>query len=156
MEIVNILALILAIIGGFKLMDQALVILVDTFGKPHPALPFLAFIMVFVGIVIGVNVLGKALKSLVGMTILGSVDKFIGGLIGVLKWAFGLSLVLWLINAFSPEIFDEGMRNDAVLFPIILNFAPHIFHILIGFLPFLSDMMESIRELLSEDIASNY
>lgn len=150
MEIVNILALILALIGGFKLMDQALVVLVETFGKPHPALPFVAFILVFVGIIIGVNVLGKALKGLIGMTILGSVDKFIGGMIGVFKWAFGISILLWMVNAFAPELFDEQMRRDALLFPVLLAFAPHIFHILIDLLPFLSDMMDSIKDLLSE------
>lgn len=156
MEIVNILALILAIIGGFKLMDQALIVLVDVFGKPHPAFPFLAFILVFIGIVIGVNVLGKALKGIIGLTILGSLDKFVGGLIGIIKWAFAISLVLWLINAFAPELFDEQMRSDAYLLPLLLSFAPHLFHILLGFLPFLNEMMESIKDLLSTGSASNY
>ncbi|MEQ8360977.1 MAG: CvpA family protein [Cytophagales bacterium] len=156
MEIVNILALILAIIGGFKLMDQALLILIDTFGKPHPAFPFLAFILVFIAIVLGVNVLGKALKSLIGLTILGSFDKFVGGIIGVIKWAFAISLVLWMINAFAPELFDEQMRTDAYLLPLLISFAPHLFHIMLGFLPFLSDMMDSIKDLLSPDSVANY
>ncbi len=156
MEIVSILALILAIIGGFKLIDQALIVLIDVFGKPHPAFPFLAFILVFIGIVLGVNVLGKALKGLIGLTILGSVDKFVGGLVGVLKWAFAISLVLWLINAFAPEFFDVKMRSEAYLFPLLLSFAPHVFHILLGLLPFLGEMMESIQNLLSTGSATNY
>jgi membrane protein required for colicin V production len=155
MEFVSILALILALIGGFKLMDQCLIILVDVFGKPHPFFPFLAFILVFAGIVFGVNILGKALKGLVGMTILGSFDKIIGALIGVLKWTFALSLILWLIESFAPHLFSQEMRDNAVLLPFLLAFAPHIFHILMSLLPFLGEMMESIKELLNSESAFN-
>lgn len=156
MEVVNLLALILALIGGFKLMDQCLIILIEFFGgKPHPLFPFLAFVLVFAGIIIGVNILGKMLKGLIGMTILGSFDKLIGAFIGLIKWSFGVSLLLWLVNMFAPELFDEEMRKNAVLFPLLLGFAPHVFHILMGLLPFLSDMMDSIKELLQSN-ASNY
>lgn len=151
MEVVNILALVLALIGGFKLMDQAMVVLVDIFGKPGPFLPFLAFLLVFIGIVLGVNILGRAMKGLIGLTILGSIDKFIGAIIGLLKYAFAVSLVLWLIDTFDPEIFGERLRQDAFLLRFLIGFAPMVFDVLIGFLPFLGDMMDSIRELLSSD-----
>jgi membrane protein required for colicin V production len=156
MEVVNILALVLALIGGFKLMDQAMVVLVDVFGKPGPFLPFLAFILVFIGIVLGVNILGRAMKGLIGLTILGSVDKFIGSLIGLLKYAFAVSLVLWLIDTFDPDVFGEQLKKDAFLLPFLIGFTPMVFNFLLGFLPFLGEMMDSIRDLLSSDSASHH
>ncbi len=149
MEVVNILALILALIGGFKLMDHTMTILMETFGKPHPFLPFMAFMVVFIGIILGVHILGRALKGLIGLTILGSIDKFAGALVGLVKWAFAISIVLWLVDSFSPGLFDNYTGENAILFPLLLAFAPHVFFILVGFLPFLKEMMESIRELLT-------
>lgn len=156
MELVNILAFILALIGGFKLMDQCLVFLIESFGQPHPFFPFLAFILVFVFIILGVNLLGKALKGLIGMTILGSFDKFIGAMIGVFKWALALSLILWLVDAFAPEVFDEKTRENAVILPYMIAFAPHVFHTMMGFLPFLDELMNSIKELLNSENVTAY
>ena len=70
MEVFSILALVLAVIGAFKLLDWAIIGLTEGFGKPHPFIPFLAFVLLFVGIVLGVNIIGKATKKVVRMTIL--------------------------------------------------------------------------------------
>jgi membrane protein required for colicin V production len=150
MEVVNILAFILALLGAFKLMDQSIVWLVEIFGKPNPFIPFLAFLLVFIGIVLGVNILGKLLKGLVGLTILGSIDKLIGALIGMFKWAFGTSLVLWLLSNFSDGVFSEQTLEDSVVLPILIEFAPSVISFLSGLFPFVETMLESIQYLISD------
>jgi membrane protein required for colicin V production len=150
MDVVNILAFVLALLGAFKLMDQSIVWLVEIFGKPNPFIPFLAFILVFIGIVLGVNILGKMLKGLVGLTILGSIDKLIGALIGMFKWAFGASLILWLLNNFSDGVFSEQTLEDSIVLPILIGFAPSVISFLSGLFPFVETMLESIQYLISD------
>ena len=123
MELIAILALILGIVGGFKLIHWGIDLLDEYITSE--ILPFLSFVLIFVAIVVLVNVLGKLLKEVVHMTPLGSVDSLIGGLLGMLKWAFGLSVVIWIFSSFDVYL-PGGYTKDSSIYPLIVSFAPWI------------------------------
>ena len=90
MEIVSILAFILAIIGSFKLLQEGMTFMQEQFDVSGKLLPYLTFIIIFILIILVVNLLGKALKKILDMTLLGSFDNLAGAVIGLFKWASGL------------------------------------------------------------------
>ena len=81
------------------------------------------------------------------MTLLGGVDKFAGAIVGIVKWAIGLSIILWLTNNFGIEL--PGQDEELVLYPFLAELGPSLITALDVVLPFAEDMLESIKELIS-------
>ena len=147
MALVSILAFILAVIGGFKLLHYGMDLLDDHFEISGKLLPFISFLIIFIAIVLIVNLLGKSLKTVLDMTLLGSVDKAAGGLLGVLKWAFGLSILLWLCSSFLITI-PENWTEHSFLFPILNGMAPVIAQGMGKIFPFFEGLFDTIKQML--------
>lgn len=146
MEIVSILAFILAIIGAFKLLHEGINFLQDNFQLSGKLLPYLSFLLIFVAIIVLVNLLGKAVKKMLDMTLLGSFDSFAGALIGLLKWAFGLSVLIWIFNYFEINPIDK-YAEDSFVYPMIHSFAPTVIDYISALLPFARDLFSSVQEV---------
>ena len=147
LEVVGILAFVLGIIGGFKLMELGMTYLDGYFDNFDHLLPFISFIVIFLGILLLVNLLGKAVKKVVDMTLLGGVDKFVGAVVGMAKWAIGLSLILWLSQNFGIVL--PGQDKELVLYPYLAELGPNLIKSLSVILPFAEEMLDSIKELVS-------
>lgn len=153
LEVIAILALILAIIGGFKLLHLGMDFLDQNFNIRGDLLPYISFVLIFVIVIFGVNLLGKTLKKIIDLTLLGTVDNLAGLMVSVLKWAFGLSVILWLSNAFGI-VPPESWTEDAILYPLILPFAPKVVDYFSGLMPFAHDLFDMIKSLLQGDPAA--
>ncbi len=147
LEIIGVLAFIIAIIGGFKLMEIGITYLKDYFDGVDHLLPFISFLIIFLAIILLINMLGKVIKKMIDMTLLGGVDSFAGAIIGAVKWAIGLSIILWLTLNFGIEL--PGQDEDLVLYPFMVELGPNIISYLDVVIPFAEEMLESIKELLS-------
>lgn len=124
-ELFTLLGIILGVLAGFKLMGAAMLLLDEHYDINENVLPYAAFGVVFIGVVIGVTLLGKVFRSSLEKTVLGSADKLIGGLLGILKTAFMLSILIWLfaaLNVSPPKSYTEG----AWLYPTTARFAPEV------------------------------
>ena len=94
LEIVTLLALILAVIGGFHFLHWGIAVLVDNFQLSGRFLPFLAFFLIFAGIVAFVVFIGKILKKVIHLAFLGIVDRIAGAVFGALKFVFFFSILI--------------------------------------------------------------
>jgi membrane protein required for colicin V production len=123
METFSLLGLILGVLGGFKLMGMALVFLSDRFDIDERILPYVAFAVVFILIVVGVNLLGKALRASIDKTLLGRIDEAAGAFLGAVKTVFMISVVLWIIS--SVKLDPNGLwAGESQLVPYVAAFAP--------------------------------
>ncbi|MDH5597629.1 MAG: CvpA family protein [Cyclobacteriaceae bacterium] len=147
MEIFALFALIIGIIGGFKLLHAGMDFLDQHVSINGNLLPYVAFILIFILIVIGVNLLGRAIKKILDMTLLGSVDNLFGALIGALKWAFGLSVLIWLSDNFGLS-FPESSTENTIVFPFVESFAPIVVNTISNWFPYTEGMVDGIREML--------
>lgn len=138
-ELFTLLGIILGVLAGFKLMGAAMLMLDEHYDINENVLPYAAFGVVFMVVVIGVSLLGKIFKSSLEKTVLGSVDKLFGGLLGILKAAFMASVLIWLftsLNIFAPTSFTE----DAWLYPTVAGFAPAVTRWIGEIFPVFSDL----------------
>ena len=147
MEVIAILALILGLIGAFKLLHSGMDFLDQHFQISGSILPYLTFFLLFILIIIGVNMLGKWIKKVLDMTLLGSFDNLAGAIIGVIKWGFLLSVVIWITAAFSLEL-SEKWIDGSVIYPYVEEFAPQMVEWMSGVFPFLEGLYEHVQELL--------
>lgn len=150
MEIISLLAFILAIIGGFKLLHLGMEFIDKYFEINGNLLPYIAFLVIFILIIVGLTLLGKMFKKILDLTLLGSVDSLAGSILGCLKWAFGISVLLWLtsyIGLFLPQDTIEG----SVLYSYVEPIAPVTIDYVSTIFPFASDLFEVIEKFIAPE-----
>lgn len=125
MELFSLLALLLGVLGGFKLMGWAMLYLADHFNVDKNVLPYVAFGVVFIAIVIAVRLLGNMIKLSLDKSFLGRVDQVAGGFLGIIKTGFILSVLIWLIDSLRFN-FPDRWTADSWLFPKVATFAPSV------------------------------
>ena len=123
LELFSLLAVILGVLGGFKLMGWAMVLLDQKINVDEKVLPYVAFGFVFVVIVIIVNLLGKAIKASANKSFLGSVDQLAGAFLGLLRTAFMFSIILWIVDSLKFK-FLPHWTEGSWLYPTVAGFAP--------------------------------
>ncbi len=147
-ELVSLLAFVLAIVLGFQLMDFAVGLLQPYLGKDNRLVPLIAFVGVFILVLLLLNLMSRFIKKLMDKSFLGTFDDIAGAILGVLKWAFAFSVLLWLFDKAQVPIPEEYTR-DAVLYPYLLVYAPKIIEVAGYILPFTKDLVNSINDLFS-------
>lgn len=148
LEIVTFLALVIGIISAFKLLNSGIELIRNTWGWDSILIPYLAFILIFIVVFFLIHLLGKALKKILDFTLLGSADNFAGAVLGIVKMAFGISLLLWLTRAASIEL-PPQVTADSVLLTPLIEFAPRITSWISYVIPF-QDIFPAIANILTD------
>ena len=123
LEIFSTGALVLAVLGSIKLLDGAVELCTKWYHGQNKLLPYVLFVCLFVIILIATTLAGKLFKALIQPTLLGSLDRLLGSLLGILKWGVCSSTFLWLgslVQLEIPRVYTEG----TFLFPIIASLCP--------------------------------
>ena len=137
-ELFFVAALILGVLVGFKLMGWGMDYLHKEFNADTAFLPYLSFFIIFILVVIAVIFIGNRIKHLMDDTFLGRVDSIAGAILGLIKYAFCVSVVLWLSEKVDIRILD-GWTQGSWLYPKILVFAKSVSEFFAGFLPFFKE-----------------
>ncbi len=142
MELVTILAFILGITIGFMFMDWGIDLL-----KPHISdesiVPYISFLLIFGLVLFGVISLGKVVKRIVKVTMMGFADRAGGVIFGLLKWAFALSILLWLSEKAGVQI-PDNMTEGSLIYPKLLSYGPFIIDTVASIFPLDTELATSI------------
>jgi membrane protein required for colicin V production len=150
LEITGLLGLFLALFGAFQFVDWGVTFIAQFVEVNSGILPAVAFIAIFVGILVSVYLLGNLIKATFHITPFGIFDSLFGGIVGILKWALIISLLFWLIGVLEFELQNEQFQSSAIL-PHIILLAPYFLDF-IGFLiPYFQELLISIKTLFSID-----
>jgi membrane protein required for colicin V production len=125
LEIFSVSALVLAVLGSIRFLDEAVELCIKWYDDQNGLLPYVAFVSLFIIIFMTITWIGALFKTLIKPTLLGSLDRLLGGVLGILKWGVCSSAFLWLGNLVQltiPEAYTEG----TCLFPIIASLCPHL------------------------------
>lgn len=139
LELFSLVAVVLGILGGFKLMGLTMVLLADKFEVDEKVLPYLAFAVVFLLIVVAVNLLGKIIKASIDKSFLGKFDNAAGALLGLLRTTFMLSIVLWIVDSLKFKLLSQW-TDGSWLYPTVAGFAPKLTEWISGLLPIFKDV----------------
>ena len=145
LEVVSLLAFVLAAVGGLLLLSSAVPLVRQYVGDAFGMLPLLSFALVFVGIMWGVHLLGGLLKTAVHLTPLGVLDNLLGGAAGVLKWILGLSLLLYGTRLAGLPLLSPKLVAGSQVLPIVQQATPLALQITGYVLPFAHDLLVRLR-----------
>ncbi|WP_242929489.1 CvpA family protein [Pontibacter vulgaris] len=144
LELVSLVALVIAILGGLKLLDTALPVMRGFFGDAGGLLPYVTFLVVFVGIILLVRLAGIILKKAVDFTPFGMFDNLMGAILGALKWCFALSL-LFYVSGMAGISITKGTADASIIYPVVLKSTPYALDTLGYVLPFIKALLTSLK-----------
>ncbi|SFH27486.1 CvpA family protein [Pontibacter chinhatensis] len=145
LELVSLVALVLAILGGLKLLDTALPLMAGFIGDAHGLLPYVTFLVVFVGIILLIHLGGLMLKKVVDFTPFGLFDNVLGAILGGLKWCLALSLLLYVSDMAGISV-SKDTAAASMIYPVVLKTTPYALDILSYVLPFIKALITSVRQ----------
>jgi membrane protein required for colicin V production len=145
LELVSLVGLVLAILGGLKLLDTALPLMEGFIGDAHGLLPYVTFLIVFVGIILLIHVGGLMLKKILDFTPFGLFDNLLGGLLGALKWCVSLSLLLYVSEMAGISVSPET-ASASMVYPVVIKTTPYALEILGYVLPFVKALIFSLQQ----------
>ncbi|MEQ9297674.1 MAG: CvpA family protein [Cyclobacteriaceae bacterium] len=149
LELINFISFFLALILAFNFKDWGAGILQRFLDQPEGLLNIVAFVAIFIIVIFGLDLLGKAVKSLLDLTLLGSLDDLAGGLVGALKWALMISIFLWIFELFDIGI-SPSYSEGTIVFPYVYSIAPFLLDMLAVVFPFIHDMLDNGKQLLKD------
>jgi membrane protein required for colicin V production len=144
MSLVLLLAIIVGIFAAIKLMDISMQYLAREFNVDTKVLPYVAFAVVFAGVVLLIYLLGKAIHASIDKTFLGRVDQIAGLLLGVLRVFFMISILLWIVSAIHMEL-PEKWISQSKLYTFTQSFAPTLSSYFGEWLPAVGNILSTGR-----------
>ncbi len=145
LELVSLVALVLAILGGLKLLDAALPVMESFVGDAHGLLPYVTFLVVFVGIILLIHTGGLIIKKVIDFTPFGLFDNVLGSILGALKWCVALSLLLYVSDMAGISV-SKDTADASMVYPVVLKTTPYALDILSYVLPFVKSLIFSLKQ----------
>jgi membrane protein required for colicin V production len=140
LSLFSFVAIILGVLGAFRLMGQAMILLGQNYKIDSSVLPYLAFALVFVIIVVCVGLTGRIIKGAIQKSLFGVADQAAGALFGIAKAAFMLSVIIWIIDSLNVKLPAESIANSWLM-PAIAIFGKKMTEWIAVVLPFLGDAL---------------
>ena len=120
-ELTSLLGLILGIVGAFYISKEYGLYIGKWLDWEDEYLRITTFLLSFLGIVIIVSLIGKLITRLINFVALSFINKFLGGLFGLLKFGLFLSILLLLFNVINAqfEMVSPSTLEDSYSYPIL-------------------------------------
>lgn len=150
-EIIGVVAFIIAIVVGFKFLGYGMNLIAPAIGEnlANRFLPYLSFTVIFFPTIFLINKLGWMMRRALRFTILGTIDGFAGAMIGVFTWLFGMSTFLWLMTSIDINI-PEKLTKESITYPTVKKVAPTVISKVSDWIPTGGNMIKKLTETEKE------
>lgn len=147
LEVASLLALVLGVVGGLALLNDAIPLVRQYVGEAFGMLPLVSFVLVFAAIGWGVHLVSGFIRKAVHLTPLGLLDSLGGAASGVLKWVLGLSLLLHGVGLAGLNLISPQLVAGSQVLPLVREATPVALSIVGFVLPFAGTLLDRLREV---------
>jgi len=148
-ELATLIALLLGIYIAAHFSDYTADFLREKLDFHSEYMSIISFSLTFVGVVMLVMIFGKSLEKVINVLLLGFVNKLLGGVFGLIKVAFILSIFIFILTTFEVEdkIINIKKQEQSLLYPAVKAIAPAVFPVIqesnVNFLDKLDDAVHN-------------
>lgn len=124
-ELTAILAVIIGIVGARMWTHDVAAWFVMQFSWNMEIARVLAGIILFVGIALVLTIIGRLLTRLMKAIHLGAINRMLGGVFGVIKYALILLFAVWCTNQLDLRLhfLDSNLKTQSVVYTIAVQAA---------------------------------
>ncbi len=146
-SLASLVALIAGIYIAWFFSGFARDLLKDNFEIKGELLGPAAFAVTFLGVVIGISLLGGLLSKIAEMASLDMVNRLAGAAFGVLKGALLVSTLIFIFSSLAPKNWNSSkIYHESVVCKPVAPIAPWLFNLV--------SKSELTRDIKSQDGAS--
>jgi membrane protein required for colicin V production len=141
-EFASVAALILGIVCAMMFSGYVRNWLTGVVSWRPETIKTIAFVIIFISVVIAVHLIANALEKFVRAIAMGILSRLGGAVFGVIKTAFILSFLMYVIariEAFDVTIIPKEPKSRSKYYAPIEKLAPNLF-------PFLREEKEEIQK----------
>src|SRR5690554_644943 len=125
--ILSLLGIVVAVYAALFFSGIVEDFLSSQFSWSEDLLRLASFLLTFVVVLIAFSLLGRILTQLVNFMMLGLMNKLLGGLFIMLKYAFLVSVVFMFVNSSEYySVLSEEERESSILYGPVTSLAPAI------------------------------
>lgn len=147
LEIISLIIFLLGIMTVFYLVTKGFQAAKGYLVESLKPISFVFYIIGFILIGMLISWLGKTLQKFIAYSIFGSLDAFMGMILGVLKYAAILSLLIWLVESVGFNMPQE-VAVDSQIYPYLRKFQPWLVEAGRELAPVIGRTFEGIQDLL--------
>lgn len=143
-EMAALLAIIVGIYAARYMSAQFIPYIVEWTGWSASVSASVAYVLVFIAVVAGINLVAFIISKLLKAVMLGGINRLLGGVFGVVKWTLIVSVILNVLSVAND--FVPFKDNPAVQGSMLYS---HLEHLLWKILPCMDidKFMESVKSL---------
>ena len=125
-ELASLIALIAGIYGAIHFSYYVVDFLSERVSWSENTINLASFVITFIIIVIIISLAGKILTKIADFAMLGLVNRILGGIFGIVKAAFIISVIIMFIAALNDRVsfIDEEVKNESILYQNVEMIAP--------------------------------
>lgn len=135
LELSTFVSLALGIYGSLKFSDFTAGYLVQYVDVPQQWIGLTSFIITFILILVGVFFLAKFLNKVLKLMALGLVNRLLGMLFGLMKYALMLSIALYIFGNLNQKFkfYEKELSETSLLYQPIMYIAKPVMPLLKNF-----------------------
>ncbi|MBT3301955.1 MAG: CvpA family protein [Bacteroidetes bacterium] len=149
-EVLSVLAFIIAIIGAMQLSNKLLIN--SGMELNSKWLPYIAYIVVFLGIFLAIITLAKLLQRIIKTAQLNIFNRLAGALFGFVKVVLLFSLLLWITD--QVDVIPAKMKNESISYRYLEPVSPQIISFFTGYKEDAKGSIEQVEDFF-ENIANS-
>jgi len=149
-EGVGTLSWIVAIVAGFILLDLGMAILEPLVGKTW-LLPRITYFCIFVCTIWFLTYSAKWIRGNIKKTLLGDFDSWAGGIFGLLKMAFILSVICWFGTLVKLKPKNESGKKLYV-YPVVAPIAPVSAKVFMAIMPPAAELKKAVTDRFNNPV----
>jgi len=142
-------SIIIGILAALAFAPALGIFLKNTFNTNAPIMGAVAFGLIIIGVALGMNLIAAALTKMLQIIQLNFINRIMGGILGVLLFAFTLSISLWVFEQVH-ELPKQKKRNIR-LYTVIQPIAPSFIGAAERFLPGMEGIFDRIERVFEKD-----
>lgn len=143
-----VIGLLLAFVLSFKFSAVVATWLGNEVSLHQRWLPFIAFLLVFIGTILLFRLLAAAIEKGFELAMLGWVNKIAGVAIYLLVYGLFYSAVLYYLT--KMQLLSDASVSNSVVYPYLQSWAPTSIAFLSNIMPFLKDVFTQLQQFFEK------
>lgn len=127
-ELIAIAAVVLGFVGAKLWGDVFSEWIVEQFAWQQPICDAVAYALLFVGIALVLNIVGRLISKLLKAIHLGFVNRLLGGLFGATKWAIVVVVLVFCVHSLDQRFhfLKPETTAQSVIYPNAVEFSTFV------------------------------
>lgn len=123
----SLIGIVFAVYIALTFAQKMKIILENRLSLSEDLIGILAFLILFILVMVAFSILGRVLTKVASFMMMGWLNKILGGLFSMVKYAFVVSVVFMFVNASEfYSILSAEDRQNSVLYGPIASLAPAV------------------------------